>query len=401
MGDFNIKNLLGRNIPKTDGNTSENKSISTKNQATADNFGQTLMNELTAGISEFNYLKTGENLKYSQSYNSQTHNLQKHLIQLGYMNINELRKPSGQNEFGFFGPKTARSVMQLQKNAGIKVDGIVGPQTKKVLTAMLEDKGLMGAVGVNPEAPLDIGSTGKEVAYLQDRLTHLGFYRDTIDGIYGPLTYRAVWLYKEANGLTGYPGNNNGTAGMHTLKILMGNRLNNMQPYKPDENPVEMHLMDVTERKKYLKEIAANHSMDTGVSPELIYAVACVESSAGRYVPTMGYKTSRNLFGIKDFGKSLTDYQGTNGFTMNTTREFISSRGTDRSIDINARFRAYNSYEESVKDFVSLMHSPLYRDKVINNNNLGEIAEYLEGLYSTNTGYSEKLKTYFSEYDTI
>lgn len=370
-------------------------------ETSRESFQQMLENELKIRNSEYNYIKNNKYLKYNQTYDKDTHNLQKHLIKLGYMDIKDLEKSSGKREFGFFGPKTTNAVMKLQKDAGIKIDGIVGPETKKALAKMLKEKGLMDIIEINVKAPLDIGSTGRGVAYIQKKLKYLGFYRGDTDGIYGPLTYRALWMFKKANGLAQYPGNNNGTADILTLNTLLQNSVEDLKPYMPEKNTVEMHLMKPAERKKYLKELAIKYSKDTGISPKLIYAVACLESSAGRYVPTMGHKISRNLFGIKDFGRSFSNYQGTNGFTINTTREFIISRAVNRSIDVTARFRAYNSYEESVMDFVSLMHSNIYRDVVVNNHNLDEISKFLEGTYSTNYNFAEKLSPYFKEYEKV
>jgi len=89
---------------------------------------------------------------------------------------------------GIFGPITKSAVEEFQQGAGLAVDGIVGPNTWTKLG------------GNGPEPPeLATGSQGSVVEKLQTALNEGrgSFAPDTdpvltVDGIFGPLTERAV-----------------------------------------------------------------------------------------------------------------------------------------------------------------------------------------------------------------
>lgn len=59
------------------------------------------------------------------------------------------------------------------------------------------------------------GSTGQEVRNIQTRLKNWGYYKGSVDGIYGYNTYKAVRLFQYKNGLTV-----DGIAGAETLSAL-------------------------------------------------------------------------------------------------------------------------------------------------------------------------------------
>lgn len=59
------------------------------------------------------------------------------------------------------------------------------------------------------------GSTGSEVTQIQEKLTSLGFYSGTIDGVYGTQTKNAVINFQKSCGLTA-----DGIAGSKTLTYL-------------------------------------------------------------------------------------------------------------------------------------------------------------------------------------
>lgn len=60
-----------------------------------------------------------------------------------------------------------------------------------------------------------IGSRGNEVRQIQQRLKDEGYYKGSVDGIYGTQTKQAVLLYQQRNGL-----NADGVAGTLTLTSL-------------------------------------------------------------------------------------------------------------------------------------------------------------------------------------
>lgn len=60
-----------------------------------------------------------------------------------------------------------------------------------------------------------LGSRGDEVRKIQKKLKELGFYKGTVDGIYGTSTKKAVTAFQKSCGITA-----DGIAGAKTLKFL-------------------------------------------------------------------------------------------------------------------------------------------------------------------------------------
>ncbi|WP_280637246.1 peptidoglycan-binding protein [Alkalihalobacillus sp. BA299] len=96
---------------------------------------------------------------------------------------------------GIFGPVTEQAVKAFQKSKGLTVDGIVGPNTREALSTAQPKP--------SPEKKnLKRGAQGEEVKSLQTRLKKLGYYKGTIDGIFGPVTEQAVKAFQKSKGLT-------------------------------------------------------------------------------------------------------------------------------------------------------------------------------------------------------
>lgn len=108
---------------------------------------------------------------------------------------------------GLAGPDTARAVRHLQKAAHISVDGVVGPQTRKALGRFARFR--LGS------RPLQLGTTGWDVASLQFRLAEHGFPSGEFDGIFGPHVNAALKQFQKWAGLA-----TDGVAGRATLRAL-------------------------------------------------------------------------------------------------------------------------------------------------------------------------------------
>jgi peptidoglycan/xylan/chitin deacetylase (PgdA/CDA1 family) len=93
---------------------------------------------------------------------------------------------------GLFGSRTEQTVKMFQSNKGLAIDGIVGSRTWTAIEIALHNP---------PHSLLRRGSTGSEVAYLQQALIKLGYNPGPMDGIFGSRTEQAVREFQADEGL--------------------------------------------------------------------------------------------------------------------------------------------------------------------------------------------------------
>ena len=113
--------------------------------------------------------------------------LQKLLIQLGYDGVGAVD--------GVFGSKTQAAVKEFQEKTGLAVTGVFNEKTFLAAASGVD------ALRTAFSKPLEIGARGDEVKQVQEKLTELGFLDDTIDGILGKKTKKAIEDYQNAKGL--------------------------------------------------------------------------------------------------------------------------------------------------------------------------------------------------------
>ncbi|SDN39383.1 3D (Asp-Asp-Asp) domain-containing protein [Fictibacillus solisalsi] len=130
-------------------------------------------------------------------WDKDVHQLQQSLKDKGYFHYTKTT--------GYYGDITTASVKDFQKKNGLKVDGITGKQTAE---ALLQSS-------LNKSNLLQQGSKGYAVSGLQSELKDQGFYNYTVDGIYGPVTVRAVKAFQTAKGI-----GIDGITGPQTIKAL-------------------------------------------------------------------------------------------------------------------------------------------------------------------------------------
>jgi Muramidase (flagellum-specific) len=121
----------------------------------------------------------------------------------------------------------------------------------------------------------------------------------------------------------------------------------------------------------------------TGVPASLTLAQAALESNWGRSGLT---QKANNLFGIKGVGPA-------GSVTMATT-EYADGRATQ----VQAAFRAYNSWEESISDHSALLSRPRYK-KALNADGRTAAREVAAAGYATDPGYADKLISLMNTYD--
>ncbi|MCA0986523.1 peptidoglycan-binding protein [Guptibacillus algicola] len=107
---------------------------------------------------------------------------------------------------GYYGSITEDAVKQFQDAHGLAVDGIAGPNTFAAI-----EKANQGQA----HRTLIAGDRGHQVSTLQEELG--GYYNYNVDGIYGPITEKAVRAFQADNGLRV-----DGIAGANTWAALTG-----------------------------------------------------------------------------------------------------------------------------------------------------------------------------------
>lgn len=131
--------------------------------------------------------------------------------------------------------------------------------------------------------------------------------------------------------------------------------------------------------------LAQKYGRKQGIYPSLILAQSALESGFGQSDLA---KVHHNFFGIKRTGQeSSAAYQ---------TEEVLGGE----SITVTANFRAYDSVEDSVKDYAALVGTlPRYRG-VVEADTPEEAARALvQGGYATDPAYAEKLIHMIQTYD--
>lgn len=131
--------------------------------------------------------------------------------------------------------------------------------------------------------------------------------------------------------------------------------------------------------------LAQKYGRKQGIYPSLILAQSALESGFGQSDLA---RVHHNFFGIKRTGQeSSAAYQ---------TEEVLGGE----SVTVTANFRAYDSVEDSVKDYAVLVGTlPRYRG-VVEANSPEEAARALvQGGYATDPAYAEKLIHMIQTYD--
>jgi cellulose synthase (UDP-forming) len=123
---------------------------------------------------------------------------------------------------GLYGPRTESAVRSLQGRVGLRVDGIAGPQTLIEINHRWPGvRARASSAPIRARAALGLGAGfarpggSRRVGELQRALRNRGYRPGPVDGLYGPLTERAVSRYQRRHGLSV-----DGVVGPETLREL-------------------------------------------------------------------------------------------------------------------------------------------------------------------------------------
>ncbi|OSN03879.1 flagellar rod assembly protein/muramidase FlgJ [Lonsdalea iberica] len=193
------------------------------------------------------------------------------------------------------------------------------------------------------------------------------------------------------------PGNGVGTTPMPLSKddfstssaftpALMGEFLKRNNPDQQGESATKSQpelapsSEDFTHRLSMPSMIA---SLKTGIPHHLIMAQAALESGWGkREITTSDGKPSHNLFGVK----AGSNWDGK--VTEIVTTEFENGR----AYKVKEKFRVYDSYLDSINDYISLLTDNARYKGVVNANSAEAAAYELQRAgYATDPRYGDKL----------
>jgi peptidoglycan hydrolase-like protein with peptidoglycan-binding domain len=158
---------------------------------------------------------------------------------------------------GIAGPLTNRAVRKFQRRHRLAVDGVPGPRTRAKL-------GRLGRPDYGRRV-IRHGMVGWDVSVLQFRLRIGGVRTGTIDGMFGPMTLGAVRRFQRRAGLAA-----DGLVGPMTRRALAQGRA--AAPRRASR-PSVPYLTHDQVRARLIRQATRY-----GVSPELVRAVAWIES---------------------------------------------------------------------------------------------------------------------------
>lgn len=142
-----------------------------------------------------------------------------------------------------------------------------------------------------------------------------------------------------------------------------------------------------------IAETARKLGADNDLYASVMISQAILESKSGQ--SGLAASPNYNLFGIK--GKYQND---------SVALETLEDDGAGNMTTIQAEFRKYTSYEESLKDYVNLLRNGVswnnqFYASVFKSNTASykDATRFLTGTYATDSKYNEKLNALIAQYD--
>ena len=161
----------------------------------------------------------------------------------------------------------------------------------------------------------------------------------------------------------------------HT-KSVKANEEQTVQTY----NPTETFISQIAESARQLGQ-------DNDLYASVMIAQAVLESNSGR--SGLASAPHYNLFGVKG------QYAG-----QSATMQTWEDDGQGNAYHIDAEFRSYPSYYESLQDYVAILRQSYYANTwKSNTSSYQDATAALTGVYATDTNYNTKLNHIIEKYN--
>lgn len=168
---------------------------------------------------------------------------------------------------------------------------------------------------------------------------------------------------------------------------------NEVKPATVNSHSVSPLSNSSADFQKRMSQHAEEASRATGMPAHLMLGQAALESGWGkREIKAQDGTSSHNLFGIKATG----DWKGK--VTETTTTEYVHGIKQKRV----EKFRAYDSYADSFKDFANLIqNNPRYKQVMANLHSVSNYAQAMQKSgYATDPNYATKLASVIQKIST-
>lgn len=166
--------------------------------------------------------------------------------------------------------------------------------------------------------------------------------------------------------------NNNNTVELKEDNIEKENKNIETKNQQADENKKATYINDYNSKDEFVKMLASHKDLakEHNIFPSVMMGQAILESGYGQ---SGLVKNSKNIFGVKGKGD------------LYNTKEEINGK----LVDVKDEFRRFNTYEESIRQYLDLLNSPHYSKFGVNKatNYKEQIQRIKNAGYATDSNY--------------
>lgn len=173
-----------------------------------------------------------------------------------------------------------------------------------------------------------------------------------------------------------------------TAALLVSAVLSNqVHPASANDETYQRPLTQTEVFISQIGETARQLGQENDLYASVMIAQAILESNSGR--SALSAAPHHNLFGIKG------QYAG-----QSATMPTLEDDGQGNTYNVNAEFRSYPSYVESLQDYVAILkHSRYTYAWKSNTTSYMNATAALTGVYATDTSYNVKLNNLIQQYN--